>query len=78
MSSSAIAMNAEDQAQIREVVRCAGSPNQAAEALGVNVATLARALAGLPVQPISASYLRLTLPRVLQRLQRGKPVARTG
>lgn len=78
MANSAIPMLAEDQAQIREVIRRAGGPKHAAKALGVNVTTLARALAGLPVQPISASYLRLTIPRVLSTLPGAPSVERTG
>lgn len=68
MSNGARPMTKEDRNQIQTVIDRTGGPNQAAKALGVNVATLARALAGLPVLSISSSYLRLSLPRALEKL----------
>lgn len=67
-------MNDADRDQIRECIRRAGGPKPAAIALGVNVTTLARALAGLPVLPMSASYLRLSMPRVLAKLPAAGPI----
>lgn len=78
MSSNAIPMTADDIAQLREVVRRAGSSKAGAEALGVNIATLARALAGLEIQPFTISYLRASLPRTLEKLPGAPGVERTG
>jgi hypothetical protein len=78
MANGALPMGDDDREQILEAIRRAGGPTPAAAALGVNVTTLARALAGLPVMPISASYLRLTLARVLPTLPGGPSIQRTG
>jgi hypothetical protein len=74
MANGSLPMTDEDRAQLGECIRRAGGPKAAAIALGVNVATLARAFAGLPVLPMSASYLRMSMPRVLDRLPVSGPV----
>lgn len=78
MANNATPMTDEDRAQIGEIIRRAGGPTQAAKLLGVNVTTLARAFAGLPVLAMSSTYLRLTIPRVLPTLPSGTPAERTG
>lgn len=78
MASNAIPMNDEDRAQLREIVRRAGGGPKGAAALGVSITTLARAIAGMPVQPFTISYIRLTIPRTLEGLPGGPGVERTG
>lgn len=72
-------MTASEIEDLREVWRSSGNnAKSAAEALGINRETFTRALAGLPILGSMASYIRLSLPRTLERLRRGQAVDRTG
>lgn len=78
MSTNAIPMTDHDRAQLQELIRRLGDHTKAAAAAKVNITTYARALAGLPVQPVTVTHIRHHVAEALARTPSPLPVTRHG
>ena len=79
MATNAIPLPNEDRERLQELIRRLGNDATKAAALAkVHVATLARAVAGLPVQPITATHMRFHVTEALARMPPAVPVTRHG